>query len=251
MTLLAIETAAPVGSVAIGARRASGATELLAQRELDAPQRSTTELLPTIQALLAELGRAPRDVVAVCWSRGPGSFTGMRVGATVAAMLRSAIGCEVIGVPTMAAMALRALRKNAAGVASSPMSAGLVVPLLNLRGGHFVAGLYAADGADGVIERIAPATVDLNSWLGALGSPVLFTGQGCEKAPLDLAAFGEIVAPSAWHATAADVLALGAARAAAGAIDGPGEITPLYMRPPECEEVYEARLAAARARRGE
>ncbi|MCA9244878.1 MAG: tRNA (adenosine(37)-N6)-threonylcarbamoyltransferase complex dimerization subunit type 1 TsaB [Phycisphaerales bacterium] len=243
---LAIETAARIGSVAIGASNDAGGVRMIAGRQLQSAQRYTTELLPSIRDLLSEHGSKPADIAVVCWSRGPGSFTGLRVGATVAAMLRSATGCHVIGVPTPAAMALRALRDCGARGVEAP---SLIVPLMNLRGGRFVAGIYERS-ADLVRERVAPLMVELNSWLDSLSAPVLFTGEGCEKSP-ELSRWGQVAPPSAWHATAAEVLAVAADRAASGRFDDPGDITPLYLRPPECEEVYEARRAAARARRGE
>jgi tRNA threonylcarbamoyladenosine biosynthesis protein TsaB len=89
--LLALETSSRHGSVALGR-----GPDVMAYRPLSADRRHTTELLPVVRELLTEVGCRPRDVGVVCFSQGPGSFTGLRVAATLARMWQSAIGSRVL-----------------------------------------------------------------------------------------------------------------------------------------------------------
>jgi tRNA threonylcarbamoyladenosine biosynthesis protein TsaB len=76
--LLAIETSSRTGSVAL----ACGERPLGA-RQLSQDRPHTAELLPAIDDLLRENGRRLADVDVFAYSCGPGSFTGLRVAATV------------------------------------------------------------------------------------------------------------------------------------------------------------------------
>ena len=91
--LLAIETSGRIGSVGLAAGE-----RLLGLRRLSADRRHTSELLPTIRDLLRENERRLADVDVLGYSAGPGSFTGLRVAATVGRMVQSAVGCRVVAV---------------------------------------------------------------------------------------------------------------------------------------------------------
>jgi tRNA threonylcarbamoyladenosine biosynthesis protein TsaB len=83
--LLAIETATDRASVAIG----TGAADAV-EREIVGARRHAAELLPAIESLLAAAGLGLGDVSGLAVSDGPGSFTGLRVGAAVAKALARA-----------------------------------------------------------------------------------------------------------------------------------------------------------------
>src|SRR4030042_517600 len=104
--ILAIETSSIRGSVSLGR-----GPNLVAVRTLTTERRHTGELLPAIRDLLAAGGVEPCDVGLVCFSCGPGSFTGLRVGATVARMWQSATNCRVAAVPSLEAVAHNALAR--------------------------------------------------------------------------------------------------------------------------------------------
>ncbi len=98
--ILALETAKQPGSIALleGARP-------VAQCELAKDGRTTRTLIPAIHSQLAGLGWNVNDLELVAVSQGPGSFTGLRVGITVAKTLAYAIGANVMGIDTLAVIA--------------------------------------------------------------------------------------------------------------------------------------------------
>jgi tRNA threonylcarbamoyl adenosine modification protein YeaZ len=97
--ILAIESASTDPSIAIASPDGSA----LQADGWSATPRQAHELLPRLMAALAEAGATPRQVSAVAVGIGPGSFTGLRVGMSVAKGLAFAIGCPIVGVPSLEA----------------------------------------------------------------------------------------------------------------------------------------------------
>ncbi len=98
--LLVIDTSHRVGVVALAA-----GDRLLGERRLDEARRHARDLVPAIRDLLAEVHWKARELDAVFVSRGPGSYTGLRVGIMSAKTLAYASGCTLLGLETFAAIA--------------------------------------------------------------------------------------------------------------------------------------------------
>src|SRR5262245_25336168 len=81
---------------------------LLRGRRLDEARRHARDLAPAVAELLAGEGWRPRDLDAVVVGRGPGSYTGLRVGVMSAKALAYATGCALVAVDTFTAIALQA-----------------------------------------------------------------------------------------------------------------------------------------------
>jgi len=101
MQILALETSGFTGSVAV-----LDGDRLLAERSLSAGQRSARFLAPAIEGALGEAGWKPEQLELIAVTTGPGSFTGLRVGVTTAKVMAYALGCHVLGVNTLEAIAL-------------------------------------------------------------------------------------------------------------------------------------------------
>lgn len=101
--ILALDTSGNSCSVALW----SDTGLLIGQEEL-AQRQHTKRLLPMVQELLLEADVKMSSLDAIAYGRGPGSFTGIRIAAGVAQGLAFGIGCKVLPISTLAALALRA-----------------------------------------------------------------------------------------------------------------------------------------------
>ena len=115
MKLLAIETSSAQGSVALF----DG--ETTTERAIATAREQTALVLPHANALLADAGLALRDLDAIVFGRGPGSFTGLRIATAIAQGLAMAGGLPVIGVSSLEALARRAHREFAAALGVDEM----------------------------------------------------------------------------------------------------------------------------------
>jgi len=236
--LLAIETSQLQGSVAL-----ARGPHLLAARELSADRRHAAELMPTIDQILRAAGRHVRDVSVFAYSCGPGSFTGLRVAATIGRMLQSATTCRVVAVPTLEVIAQHALT-----LAEPPNRLGVMV---DARRGQIFGGIFERRNSEW--ETFVPAGLfEPAGWLASIEKPFHVTGDGLKQhAEAVAAAGGSALTPEFWPARAEHLATVGWRLALAGRFCQPEEIVPHYIRRPECEEVYEQRRAEARQRRGE
>lgn len=100
MAVLAITTSGPRGQVAL--TTGSGAPLL---RRLEAGSTRGRDLLPAIVALLAEAGLERSALRGIAVDRGPGSFTGVRIGVTTATTMAYALRIPVTGLSSLALLA--------------------------------------------------------------------------------------------------------------------------------------------------
>lgn len=106
MNLLALETSAAVGSVALATKAGVLVRTIASTRE------QTDQLLKHTDDLLAEAGLELEDLAGIAFGRGPGSFTGLRVSAAVAQGLSVVSGVPVLPVSSLLVIAERAWREH-------------------------------------------------------------------------------------------------------------------------------------------
>lgn len=94
--LLAMDTATEIASLALYDGR-----RVLAERSWPAGRRHTIELTPNVIDLLAQVRVSRRDIQALAVAQGPGSFTGLRIGMSMAKGLATALGIPIVAVPTL------------------------------------------------------------------------------------------------------------------------------------------------------
>lgn len=99
MIFLALDTSTEACSVAL-----SYHGQLLALDEV-CPQQHSKRILPMVQQVLADAGISLNQLNGIVFGRGPGSFTGVRIGVSVAQGLAFGADVPVYGVSTLAAMA--------------------------------------------------------------------------------------------------------------------------------------------------
>jgi len=114
-----------------------------------APRKHTELLLPMIDELLLE-AELPKDALdAIVFGRGPGSFTGVRLAASVAQGLAFGLGKPVIPLSSLAALAQAELDENP----GQPIAA-----MIDARMGEIYLGMYRADEA-GLAVALSPERV--------------------------------------------------------------------------------------------
>lgn len=246
--IIAVESSGIATSIALGQVSDACILTLLGERSTTSDRPSTSQMLPAVQDLLSHAGFAASRVRIVAFVRGPGSFTGLRVGATFASMMQSALGCQLVGVPTFDVLARNIL--------AAPDRPNRVATVLDAKRGQVYAAVYdreiSQSGAESVRESRPAGLHDAAAWFAALPRPCAIIGAGVAKHLDSISAAGlsdAILAEQFSVRRAAELLAIAAEHAACNDFTPPYDVTPIYLRPPECEEVYEQRRAAAIARR--
>ena len=132
LRLLAIETATAACSAAL---YIDGE---ISERHVLAPREHALLILPMVDALLAEAGVPVGALDAIAYGRGPGSFTGVRIAASVVQGIAFAADLPVIAVSTLATLAQGAMRES---------GEHRVMAALDARMGEVYWGLYAREPA--------------------------------------------------------------------------------------------------------
>ncbi|OZC03138.1 tRNA (adenosine(37)-N6)-threonylcarbamoyltransferase complex dimerization subunit type 1 TsaB [Rubricoccus marinus] len=219
MLVLGIETATDVCSVGL----VDGERDL-ASFSLLRPRQHGTRLAGLIQSALATSAVAPEALDGISVSAGPGSYTGLRIGLSIAKGLCLASGADLLAVST-----LEALVHASGGAATSGDTRVAVLPS---RRGEVYAGAYSW-GEDGWRAVLAPEAItlsDVAAWAEPLASPTLVGGasdaasgalreEGIEHRTLDATPSGLVVAR------------LGHQKLQAGETEDVAAYEPAYLKP--------------------
>lgn len=177
--ILAIETTGPLASVALsGLPREDGIVELVNQTHYS----HLEEIAPMVKEILKTAGIGPEDLDAIAVSRGPGSFTGIRIGMATAKGFAQVWDKPVICVPTLASFAFSDAAES--GFEGIPSGTELLIcPLFDARRSQVYAGVYAPGCKDALLPDAAYDVPDYLAKLSALCTPgrvCLFFGDGCD-----------------------------------------------------------------------
>jgi len=222
-----LETSGRTGQVAL----AEGET-ICAVRRLDEARRHARDLVPAMAELLTAQHWRPRDLHAVLVSRGPGSYTGLRVGIMSAKTFAYAVGCRLLAVDTFAAIALQASEEaRVLDVLADAQQDKMYVQ-------RFARSLQGAEW-----QATSPlAIVPIVRWLGTLDGDVWVSGPGLRVHFEQLPQATRTVGDQDWDPRPESLLRLGLARYLKGESDSPFVLEPLYLRPSSAEEKWRERV---------
>ena len=127
MFLLGIDTSVKKGIVCLGEKG-----DIMIQKTLS-PRSSSQQLLPSLDILLKERGKQIQDLEGIVVVLGPGSFTGLRIGLSLAKSLAFALKIPLVGLPAFDVW-----------IASFP-GQGMICSLFEAYGGKFYAAFYKKD----------------------------------------------------------------------------------------------------------
>ena len=235
--LLALDTATDVTTVGLAWKR-DGRLEMFAAAVVDAPRAAMSRVLPAAQSLLSANGLAVGDVREVVVGRGPGSFTGVRIGVATAKGLAHGLGAPLYGVGTLDAIAW--------GLAGEDTIVGVLGDAM--RGEVYPALFHAAGGR---VTRLTPDRVSkpeavAEEW-AALDQPLVLVGNGLRKyADVFRVALGDgarLAAEDLWPPYARGLFYAYAAAWRDGELGSgdPGELLPVYTRLSDAEEAENQR----------
>src|SRR5437764_519733 len=97
---IAIETSSRIGSLA-----ASDGERVLAEEQFEHGLQHAAQVVPILDRLCRAQGWSPRDVEHLYISAGPGSFTGLRIGVTLAKTMALTTGVKLVAVPSVRVLA--------------------------------------------------------------------------------------------------------------------------------------------------
>ncbi len=167
--ILIIETATEVCSVALAFNG-----KLLSIRESDRVNSHSAKVAVYIDDVLKEAGKLPKDLDAVAVSKGPGSYTGLRIGVSSAKGLCYALNIPLISVDTLKSMCFDIVRNN------NIEENSLLCPMIDARRMEVYSAFYNPD-----IETLRDVQADIveedtyNNFLGS--QKVYFFGNGAFK----------------------------------------------------------------------
>ena len=232
MRILAIDSSALVASVAIVEEDEKKDVKILAEYTINYKKTHSQTLLPMLDEIvkMTEFDLNSLDAIAV--AGGPGSFTGLRIGAATAKGLGLALKKPLINIPTLEGMAYNLCYSNR-----------LVCPIMDARRNQVYTGIYRfTDDKMEVVEgQMAVGIDELAEKLQKYDEPVVFLGDGVpvfrERLSRELLADKDITfAPAHMrYQSAASVGTLAMEYLREGRTEEAGEMKPDYLRMSQAE----------------
>jgi tRNA threonylcarbamoyladenosine biosynthesis protein TsaB len=224
--ILGIDTSGTAGSVALWRDQT-----LLAHAALEqSGRRHAQTLVAQIAALLKEQNLSPRELDAVAATRGPGSFTGLRVGVVCAKTLAYALGVPLILVDTFDVIA-----------AQCPPEWNAVWIVDDAQRQELYTGRYERGNDDRWSLAGSRFITPVRDWLATLSPDDIVIGPGVVKLPPDILSPRIVRTADATIPRAETVCRLASRRLAAGETDDVWTATPFYIRVSGAEEKAAAR----------
>lgn len=168
MKILGIDTSNQVMTVALAEN-----SRLIAEKTVNVKRNHSIQLMPAIEELFKEAEWLPKDLDRIAVAKGPGSYTGVRIGVTVAKTLAFSLSCDIVGISS-----LQVLAGNGECIPGS-----YIVPVFDARRGNIFTGLYQVKG-NKIVQVKKDTHISVSDWaegLKQLAAPLQLLGEDVEK----------------------------------------------------------------------
>jgi tRNA threonylcarbamoyladenosine biosynthesis protein TsaB len=224
--MLILETSGRIGQVAVAEGQ-----HLRGVRRLEETRRHARDLVPAVKDLLAGLGWRPRDLQGVIVSRGPGSYTGLRVSIMSAKALAYATGCAVLAIETFTAIAQQV-----------PPEILRLDVLADAQQDKVYVQSFGRISSAQALAALSPLAIQpFAEWLAGREASAWVTGPGLRGKEQRIAGDRRVVEADRWEPRPESLLHLGLARFVKGGRDDYWSLEPLYLRPSSAEEKWPQR----------
>ena len=251
--ILAVETSGRLGSVAIALGE-----EILGEVAFSGPMKHSEELFPAISGLLGRFSRKPNEIEHIYISAGPGSFTGLRIAATLAKTMHLANAAKIVAVDTLDVIAANVTTENilpnsshkppASNIEYRASSIEYIATILDAKRSQFFIAVYQRNTSHetqstkhGIWKKILPDCLTTASQFleqfAHKGKPIWLLGEGLVYHKDKFKAEGvSFLDERYWTPKAAKVHFLGWEKASAGQFADPLTLQPTYLQRPDIKE---------------
>ena len=164
MNILAMDTTGRAVTAALASEKA-----LLGEVFINSAQNHSVTLMPMIKQLMQSVGMLKTDLTHIACASGPGSFTGLRIGAGTAKALAYGLNIPIIAVPTLDALAYNVFDAQS-----------IIVPIMDARRRQVYTAFYERASESGSLTRLSDYMAeDITNALKILSEyarPVVFLG---------------------------------------------------------------------------
>ncbi len=231
MKILAIDTSTVVASVCIIEDE-----KILGEININYKQNHSTIIMPLIDELLAKLDLDIQDIDCFAVAKGPGSFTGLRIGVATIKAMAQASNNPIVAISTLQAMAYNIFDTSR-----------YIVPIIDAKSERIFSGIYKfeEDKLEVVLEDSPLTILELIEYIESNDINPIFLGDGATvyKDLLSSKFSRECFAPSNLNIQKASSLAsLAIDYFKAGKVISYRELEIEYLRKPQAQRELEERL---------
>lgn len=218
------------------------------------PPGASTLLAPMLKAALDQYGTTLKNIDLIAVTKGPGSFTSLRVGVVTAKTIAYAMDIPILGINTLEALAFGAAELSSTSNASDLPITIKIRPVINAQRGQLFSSYYQAylDAPSMLhLDEIASSEVtDFESWTSSITNGDLITGPGIPSEFTDDLATQlgcKLLAEKNRNCAASLIGRLARKKYTAGARESHWKLEPIYFRPSTAEETFRRKQAENRS----
>ena len=234
---LAVDTSGRVGSVCLGR-----GSEILEERNFSGMMRHAAELFPTTLDILGHFNIDIDDISHIFVTAGPGSFTGLRIGLTMAKMMALAGDVKITTVSTLDAVAQNAIEH----IEFNNLEIKRIAPIIDAKRNQFFVAAYEKHNNQWE-KMITDSMMDVNTFISEFdtdqNSPIWLLGEGLKYYQKKFTSPGiQFLNEELWPAQSNKVYKLCYQKALKGEFEDPEQLTPNYLRLSDAEEAWQKKF---------